>query len=292
MIIGYACHTVGVLNTEIKGCILKNATEERLSELIQHNLRSLENIIEYNFTNGIKLFRISSDIIPFGSSPVNTLNYRELYKERLLTIGNKIKETGLRVSMHPGQYTVLNSPDVQVVSRAVDDLKYHTGFLDSLGVDSSNKIILHIGGAYGDKKTSIQRFLDRYTDLNENIKKRLVIENDDKSYHIGDVLEIGIKAGIPVVYDNLHNKLNICDPTKDDFYWIKLCHNTWKEKDGRQKVHYSQQDKTKGRGAHSDTIAINEFMQFYESIIDINPDIMLEVKDKNISALKCMVNIR
>jgi len=288
MSIGYACLTVGVPNTGIKGCMLKNANEEKLAELIRHNLTSLKNIINYNDANDVRLFRISSDIIPFGSSPANTLQWRSVFKEDLSILGNSIGEAGIRVSMHPGQYTVLNSPDRQVAERAVDDLAYHSALLDNLKVDFTNKIILHVGGVYGDKKSAVTLFSDRYKDLDDSIKRRLVIENDDKSYHIGDVLELGSRLGIPVIYDNLHNKVNCCDPSKNDYYWISQCSASWKHEDGRQKVHYSQQDLHKSSGSHSESISVDEFLDFFAGLGEYKPDIMLEVKDKNLSAIKCI----
>lgn len=288
MSIGYACLTVGVLNTGIKGCLLKNASEEKLAQLIRHNLTSLKNIIDYNDANNVRLFRISSDVIPFGSSPANTLPWRSLFKEELFLIGSRARKAGIRFSMHPGQYTVLNSPDRQVAERAVDDLAYHSALMDSLEVDFTSKIILHVGGVYGDKKTAMTRFSERYKDLDDSIKRRLVIENDDKSYHIGDVLELGSRLGIPVVYDNLHNKVNCCDPSKNDYYWISQCSASWKHEDGRQKVHYSQQDYLKSTGAHSESIFVAEFLEFFAGLGENKPDIMLEVKDKNLSAIKCI----
>lgn len=288
MSIGYACLTIGVPDTGIKGCMLKNASEEKLAELIERNLFSLNKIIEYNDMNDIRLFRISSDIIPFGSNPVNTLQWRTRYKPELAMIGNNIRKAGLRVSMHPGQYTVLNSPDKEVAERAIEDLTYHAAFLDSLGVDCSNKIILHVGGVYGDKNSALQRFSERYKDLHESIRQRLVIENDDRSYHIRDVLALGAKLGIPVVYDTLHNKVNCSDATKGDLYWITQCEASWRQKDGKPKIHYSQQNPSKSAGSHSQSIAIEEFMDFFNSLGDNKPDIMLEVKDKNLSAVKCI----
>ena len=181
MRIGYACLTVGVRDTNFRTCILKNASEENLLDIIEHNLNSLEKIVDYNIENNIKLFRISSDIIPFGSSPANSLEWWNIFNERFLSIGKKIKEAGIRVSMHPGQYTVLNSPIEDVVYRAVKDLEYHNIFLDSLNVNKENKIILHIGGVYGDKESAVNRFIENYKLLDPKIKDRLVIENDDKS---------------------------------------------------------------------------------------------------------------
>ena len=152
MSIGYACLTIGVQNTNLKSCIAKNVDEEKLLDLISNNLNSLENIIEYNIKNNIKLFRISSDLIPFGSSKINSIPWEKIFLSKFGEIGDKIKTSGMRVSMHPGQYTVINSPNIEVVNRAIDDLNYHTKVLDSLGVGSEHKIVLHIGGVYNDKE--------------------------------------------------------------------------------------------------------------------------------------------
>ncbi|HHY22831.1 MAG TPA: UV DNA damage repair endonuclease UvsE, partial [Clostridiaceae bacterium] len=248
----------------------------------------LENIINYNIKNNIRLFRISSDLIPFGSSPVNGLAWWDIFVSKLLKIGEKIQDSRMRVSMHPGQYTVLNSPKLEVAKRAAEDLNYHAWVLDSLGMGTHHKIVLHIGGIYSDKRQAIKRFIANYHNLEDSVKKRLVLENDDKSYNICDVLEIGTILNLPVVFDNLHNEINCCDKQKSDFYWISECRKTWQEKDGKQKIHYSQQDPMKKVGSHSNTIRINEFMDFHENLESKNIDIMLEVKDKNLSAIKCI----
>ncbi len=285
MRIGYACLTEGVLETNFKTCTLKNANRENLLKIIEHNLYSLNNIIDYNIENNIKVFRISSDIIPFASSPINKISWWDLFSSELESIGDKIRVSGMRVSMHPGQYTVLNSLKKDVVERAAEDLIYHNRFLDSLKVDSKNKIILHIGGVYGDKENSIKRFHENYKALDRKIKERLVIENDDKSYTIDEVLSIGKSLEIPVVYDNLHNQILPFDDFKDDNYWIDKCKKTWKKEDGVQKIHYSQQNPNKRSGSHSSTIDLQKFIEFSWQI-DKDIDIMLEVKDKNLSAIK------
>jgi len=288
MSIGYACIAVGLAGSNQRSCIAKNASEEKLNELIEHNLNALEVMIDYNIENDIKLFRISSDIIPFGSSSVNNLKWWESFASTFQRIGSKINNAGMRVSMHPGQYTVLNSLDESVVNRAILDLDYSACVLDSLGLSAKHKIILHIGGVYQNKVLAIQRFCENYNRLSESVKQRLVIENDDKSYNICDVLEIGKYMRIPVVFDNLHNTVNPYDNVHDEIYWINECKETWKEIDGRQKIHYSQQDPSKRVGSHSSTIRINEFLEFYKQIDYENIDIMLEVKDKNLSAVKCI----
>lgn len=288
MSIGYACLTIGVENANLKTSIAKNINEEKLLDLISHNLNSLENIIDYNIENHIRLFRISSDLIPFGSSPINTLQWEKIFFYKFNKIGEKIRKNEIRVSMHPGQYTVLNSPNMEVVNRAIEDLNYHAKVLDSLGIGSEHKIVLHIGGVYNDKKQSMERFVNNYSLLGNNVKERLVIENDDKSYNINEVLEIGQTLNIPVIFDNLHNEINPYDKEKNEIYWISKCKETWKEKDGYQKIHYSQQNPLKKVGSHSNTIGVNKFVNFYENLSREDIDIMLEVKDKNLSAVKCI----
>lgn len=290
MAIGYACLVKGIPDVKYKTCRKANATESHLLLLIEHNLKVLDRMIEYNHQAGIKLFRMSSDIIPFGSDfTVNTLNWAETFEDLFIQIGEKIRRYGIRVSMHPGQYTVLNSPRRDVVDRAIDDLRYHTQFLDALGVNSENKIIVHIGGVYNDKEAAIESFSHVYKQLDPQIKKRLIIENDDRSYTIEDALIVSQKTGAPVVYDNLHHAINGGNYSYPDSYWINKAKLTWKEQDGRTKVHYSQQEPNGRVGAHSQFIRIDEFMLFYEDVKACDVDIMLEVKDKNISAIKCQL---
>lgn len=287
MSIGYACLAVGVPGTKLRSCVVKNATQEILAGLIQSNLGALDKILDYNIKNGVKLFRISSDIIPFGSHPVNTLKWWEIFAGQLRAIGQNALVHKIRLSMHPGQYTVLNSPDETVAGRAIADLKYHAQFLDALGLGQEHKIILHIGGIYGDKTSAINRFITQYRRLDQNIRQRLVIENDDRHYHIAEVLSIGESEGIPVVFDNLHHEVNPSS-THSEFEWIDACGKTWRHPDGAQKIHYSQQNAGRKPGSHSDTLDVEVFTQFYKKLFNQHLDVMVEVKDKNLSAIKCV----
>lgn len=290
MSIGYACVNPVLPNTGFRKCRKSQVTDVILSELISRNLDALERLIEYNISKNIKLFRIGSDLIPFASDPINTLDWKSEYRERFRAIGNKIVSSGMRVSMHPGQYTVLNSPDEKVYTNSVLDLEYHCSVLDLLETGPENKIVLHIGGAYGDKKSAIQTFGKAFKTLDRSIRNRLVIENDDRIFNIEEVLEIGNELSIPVVFDNLHNSINPSQTHMSEHEWMIRCSHTWLGNDGVQKIHYSQQDKNKRPGAHSDRIDIKEFMGFISSFKDNVPDIMLEVKDKNLSTVKCILS--
>ena len=287
MSIGYACLNIGTPNSNIRSVMQRNATPEKLTEVTAHNLEALEKMIDYNIANDIRLYRISSDLIPFGSSPVNTLDWPEIHKETFDRIGAKIRKSGIRVSLHPGEYTVLNSPTEDVVDRSIADLIYHEKILTALGTDTTNKIVLHIGGIFGDKEAAMDRFADNFKRLPGSVQNRLVIENDDRLYNVEDVLILANRLQIPAVYDNLHHAINPPPSGGTDQIWISEAKKTWKEADGKQKIHYSQQAPGKRLGAHTDTIQLETFLRFYEQLDDPTIDIMLEVKDKNLSAIKC-----
>ena len=287
MSIGYACLNIGTPQINIRSVMQRNATPEKLTEVIAHNLEALEKMVDYNIANDIRLYRISSDLIPFGSSPVNALDWPEIHKEAFDRIGAKIRNSGMRVSLHPGQYTVLNSPTEDVVERAIEDLIYHDKILTALGTDKKNKIVLHVGGIYGDKEAALDRFADNFQRLPETVQNRLIIENDDRLYNIEEVLGLANRLQFPAVYDNLHHAINPPPSGGNDQYWIAEAKKTWKEADGNQKIHYSQQAPSKRSGAHTDTIQLDTFLKFYNQLDDSTIDIMLEVKEKNLSAIKC-----
>ena len=286
MRIGYACLALGVPGSELKTCTLRNADDQRLAALIAHNLAALERMVDYNLENGIRLYRISSDLIPFGSSPINALNWPELFRAEFARIGEKIRSGGMRVSMHPGQYTVLSAPDEGIAARAAEDLAYHARVLDALGTREDSKIILHLGGAYGDKAVALDRFEARFSALGPAVRQRIVLENDDRLYTAEDVLNAARKMGAPAVFDNLHHEANPSGPT-DARFWIDAFRETWKPSDGPQKIHYSQQAPGKKPGSHSATIDAGKFKEFLNAAGRDDLDIMLEVKDKNLSAIKC-----
>jgi UV DNA damage endonuclease len=288
MSIGYACLNIGTPETNIRSVMQRNATPEKLTEVTAHNLAALEKIIDYNHKNNIKLFCISSKLIPFGSSPINTLSWWDIHEEVFHRIGAKIRKSGMRVSFHPWQYTVLNSPDEDFFARAILDLEYHAKMLECLGVGNEHKIVLHVGGSYGDKEAALERFAMNFKRLPEAVQNRLIIENDDRLYTTEDVIGLAFRLQIPAVYDNLHHAINPPSKGGDDRYWIAAAAKTWKASDGKQKIHYSQQALGKRPGAHTDTIQLDTFLTFYEQMEDKQIDIILEVKDKNLSAVKCV----
>ncbi|MGL4571164.1 MAG: UV DNA damage repair endonuclease UvsE [Clostridium sp.] len=285
MKIGYACIPLSIHNKTTRTFTIKNYTTDKLIECTKSNLQDLYEILKYNASKGILMFRISSDIVPFGSHEINNFKWNEYFKDDFKRISDLIKNNSIRISMHPGQYTVLNSNNPSTVQKSIKDLEYHALFLDSISNDLSNKIILHIGGVYNNKEDALKRFVNVYKSLSSSVKNRLVIENDERSYCIDDLLKINDSINIPIIYDNLHyycyegkytSPLKILNKIKD----------TWKNVDGTIKVHYSQQALNKRMGSHSNTILIENFLKYYNSLEEFNIDIMAEVKDKDFSAIK------
>ena len=283
--LGYAC-----INTKLdapnRTCRLKNATPEKILELASANVEALQPILEWNAARGIELFRITSDLIPFGSHPINTVPWWQILKSQFASLGEFIGNKRLRVSMHPGQFTILNSPRHEVVANSVKELEYHTAVLDALGVDNSHKIVIHLGGVYEDKRKSLGRFVENCKKLDSRIRARLVIENDERCYTVADALKASKAIGVPVVFDVFHHVWNPALESLPVRSIIRLAAKTWRKRDGRVKIHYSNQWPGGPAGAHSKSINVGKFLQFYDTIHDLDVDIMLEVKDKQQSVLK------
>ena len=284
MNIGFVGMVLGEYEIKMKSCILKNASCQRLQQLAEFNLDVLDKILDYLIENDVHLFRISSCAVPFASHEVCKLNWQNILSDKFSKVGKKALKNEIRLSMHPGQYTILCSENEDLTRRSVLELSYHTSYLDALKMPSSCKVILHIGGTYKDKSKTMEKFIETYEKLPQNIKNRLVIENDDRCYTVEDVLYISSKTGIPVVFDYLHFLLNHYENEKDPLERIEKCRATWKKKDGTQKIHYSQQAEGKKLGSHSDFIDPEQFYEFAK-ILPKEIDVMFEVKDKNFSVL-------
>lgn len=288
MNVGYACQCLSNVIPSFRTCTRRFATEENLISIIDHNLKVLDQILNYNHQHDIRIFRLSSDLIPFGSSPVNRIEWRTMFQSQFHRLGEKARRYGIRLTMHPGQYTILNTPDEEVLYRSMADLRYHCDILNLMGMDQTCKLILHIGGIYGDKTAAMQRFQLSFYQLDEDIRQRLIIENDDRYYTLEDVLYLAEKLNIPVVFDNLHHEVLPSFPDQTLLETLLLVKQTWNQQDGRMKIHYSQQEPGKRKGAHASHLHGAVFLDFLKSMNTLNLDIMLEIKSKNLAVFKAI----
>jgi len=281
--IGY----VGV-NTELPTASrtfrLAGYSEERMLEVSQSNILALEKILEWNRERGIQVFRITSNLIPFASHPVNSGIWKQALQSDLERVGRLIRQYGMQVSMHPGQFTVLNTPNRKFLANSLRDLDYHASVLDLMGLDASHKIILHGGGAYGEKERYTAVLIERIGSLPAEIGRRLVFENDGRTFNAEDILYICKETGLPGVFDVLHHQVLPSLHGLDVRSVLLLFGVNWLGQ--RQEIHYSDPDPEKDRDAHSKTVDVAGFGRFLRKVWDLDLDIVLEVKDKQASVLK------
>ena len=266
-------------------CRLRNATDARIRELIVENLTTLERVISFLARHRIGLYRITSNLIPFASHRVNTIQWWDDYAETFAQLGARLRALGIRISTHPGQYTVLNSPQGSIVTAAVSELVYHARLLDALEADTTCKIVLHVGGLYaGSERLAMDRFVAVATALPDAVRRRLVVENDDRRFDASEVLEVGRAAGLPVVFDWLHHQANPCRRPIADV--LREVFGTWTSVDGRPKVHLSSQASGAPVGAHAPFVDVRDALAFLEVVPPLPFDCMLEAKEKDRALLR------
>lgn len=265
---------------------LASYSEERLVHTVEGNLSCMERTLEYNVRNRLLFFRISSDLVPFASHPVCRFDWGSHFAERFARIGRFIRDNGMRISMHPDQFNVLSSPNPEIVRRTLGELAYHCKILDLLGLDTTAKVQIHLGGAYGNKREAMKRFATAYLGAGEFLTRRVVIENDDRIYDLEDCLSVCEVTSAPVVFDVFHHTLlNRGEPIREAL--SRAC-RTWSGRDGVPMVDYSSQQPDARRGTHARTVDLKAFRWFLENVSGLDIDILLEIKDKEKSGLKCL----
>ena len=285
MNIGYPCSNLSIGCSTARTFRLASYSPERVVETVQANLDCLRLALGWNAEHGIGFFRISSSTVPFASHPVMTFDWQREFADQLAEIGSFIRSHDMRINTHPGQYVLLNSPKEDVVEKSVAELVYHAELFDLMGLDHTAKIQIHTGGVYGDKDAAIQAFCERYANLPEIVRPRLVIENDERNYALGDNLVIHEHTGIPVLFDVFHHTiLNNGESLPEAFDRFMP---TW-DGHGTPMMDYSTQNPDKQQGAHTQSIDLDDFKTVLDQLGDRDVDIMLEIKDKEHSALAAM----
>jgi UV DNA damage endonuclease len=288
MKIGYPCINQTLDCSSSRTFRLASYSEERLVETVEQNLACLGRILEYNVQHGLLFFRLTSDLVPFASHAINTYNWQDRFKPTLRQLGDYIRSHNMRISMHPDQFVVLNSPNPNTVKNSIAELVYQGTILDLMGLDTTAKLQIHGGGAYGDKESAIRRFAEVYhTMLPEEVKARLCVENDDRTYSLTDCLILHELTGMPIIFDNLHHEcVNNGEPMREA---VLLAAQTWQpERDGILMMDYSAQSPGERKGKHVQSIEEQLFHDFLAETEGLDMDIMLEIKDKEESALKAV----
>jgi UV DNA damage endonuclease len=286
MNLGYACINIELADKGIttnRGMIRKTFLEKGIqyaSQLTLQNVADFLEIVKWNVAHQIYVFRVTSDLFPWASE------YKIEALPDFTEIRKLLEETGkypVRISSHPGPFNKMAGSG-SVLANTITDLEIHSQIFDLMGLPAShqNKINIHVGGAYGDKVETIQRFARNFSLLSANLRSRLTVENDDKGglFNVADLLPLHEMTGIPIVFDYFHHKLYPGLQTEEEAFLS--AYSTW---DVKPVFHYSSsrrdnEDPTSKKEAHSDWV--HERINTYGKDVDI----MLETKMKEQSLLR------
>ncbi|KAF2663103.1 UV-endonuclease UvdE [Microthyrium microscopicum] len=258
------------------------------------NARDIIKMVRWNDRYGIKFMRLSSEMFPFASHAEYGYKLAPFAADTLREAGQVIAKLGHRVTTHPGQYTQLGSPRKEVVVSAIRDLNYHDEMLSLLQLpEQQNRdavMIIHMGGMFGSKEETLDRFRKSYAQLTPSVKRRLVLENDDVSWSVHDLLPICQELNIPMVLDFHHHNIvfdssKIREGTEDIIKLFPEIRETWTRKGITQKMHYSEPTTAavtpSQRRKHSPRVAT-----LPPCVNDM--DLMIEAKDKEQAVFELM----
>jgi UV DNA damage endonuclease len=292
--LGYACINL-TLGTKSRTVRLANVRTEKLIPVITQNLQSILDMVRWNAEHGIHFLRISSDVVPFATKPEFPFDWAEAYDWLFRDIRRVVKAEGMRVTAHPGQYTVINSPKPRVVEESIRELDHQARLL-SLIDPKLGTLTLHVGGAYGDKAAAVERFAENFRRLSEPARRMLILENDDTTYHLDDVLPLCERLGIPLVFDYFHHLCHHVGDEHDDGLTEKLerVAATW---GGRvPKLHLSSARPDGPPTAHADYVRpedLDAFVEVMDAVGGDEPyDLMLEAKAKERATVALQAYLR
>lgn len=268
------------------------------------SVECLEAILDRLARDRIDMYRMTASLAPYATHPDLPAFHGQVEEcaEELARVGARARELDIRLSTHPGQYVVLNSERPDVVDGAIRDLELQAALLDAMGLGPEAVVVLHVGGAPEGVARGLDRFEAGFERLSAAARARLVVENDDRTYGLVDVLALSGRIGRPVVWDILHHHCH--DPEGiPDREALELALATWP--DGvTPKIHYSsprtdvEERKVKvGRRverrivlpqlrAHADLVDPIAFEEFLRLAAGLDFDVMLEAKAKDVALLR------
>jgi UV DNA damage endonuclease len=269
------------------------------------SLERLEAILGYLDDNDIRFYRMATGLAPYASHH-ELPHFRDAparHAEELARVGARARELGIRLTSHPGQYTVLNSEDPQVQRLAAVELEVQAEIMDGMGLGPESVVVLHVGGAAGGADAALERFERGVALLSGAARERLVLENDDRSFGVAEVARLARRIGRPVVWDVLHHHCHDPDGIPDREA-LELALATWP--DGvMPKIHFSspktameERRRRAGRRvertwalpplrAHADLVDPIAFEAFLATTADgLDFDVMLEAKGKDLALLR------
>ncbi len=181
-----------------------------LADIARSNAIALAHAVERCSELGIRAFRITSQIIPLATHPggrfrLDDLPGAEVIAGSFRAAGRVAAERGIRLSFHPDQFVVLNSEREDVVRPSIAELEFQATMAELVGADA---ICLHGGSAAGGRFRALDRLRRGIDRLSPEARRRLALENDDRSFTVRDLLPVCESEGVPLIYDVHHHRIN------------------------------------------------------------------------------------
>lgn len=269
----------------------KDERMEKLKYVTAQNLLHTKRILHYNIAHEIELYRLSSSLVPLATHPEVMWDFISPFKKEWDELGTLIQQSNIRVSFHPNQFTLFTSPRDEVTTNAIKDMEFHYKMLRALKALEKGILNIHIGGAYGDKETSLERFHLNLKRLPDEIKKQMTLENDDKTYDVQETLLTCEKENIPMILDYHHYMANKGDV--DLSLYLERIFRTWNNRPTVPKVHISSPKSDNAYRSHADYVSLDFILPFLKMAKSLNQDfdIMIEAKQKNLAMQKLVEEI-
>jgi UV DNA damage endonuclease len=185
------------------------ANDTRRSDKNPHlkcSLEHVDRILDYLASERLDMYRLSSDLAPYATHPDMPRFHRQVAESgaELAAFGRKARDLDIRLSFHPSQYVLLNSPDPELTRKSIWDFSSQAEMLDRMGLDDHAVMVTHVGGVYGDHEGSRARWIAGWEQCPEHVRRRLVLENDDIRFSAADVLWLHERTGVRLIFDYQH----------------------------------------------------------------------------------------
>lgn len=260
-------------------------TNDLIKSVYLHNVKKTLEIMPEVVSTGIKLFRLSSNLLPlYDQVPSECWDNQQL-KDALNLLGQYVRSNNMRVCVHPGQFCVLSSDSDAVVAKSFEELSIHGWLFDQMGLDRSTNYAINIHGGKSDRHT---RLIDQIKSLPDNVRKRLTLENDETAYNVVDLLQVHQKTDVPICFDSHHYTFNDGDLTFEEAY-SAAC-QTW-PKNIKPLQHLSNTEPEYSNGSFADRRKHSKLIHYVpklqlHALRDDTIDVEIESKYKNIAIYK------
>ncbi|KAF1085703.1 UV DNA damage endonuclease [Sporotomaculum syntrophicum] len=269
------------------------AALDKVKRVARENLFNTLRLLRHCQVNGVKLYRFSSKIIPLATHPELTdWDYLTELSPQLQQIGEFVKQHEMRVTFHPDHFTLINTPREDVFQASVNDLMHHCRLLEVMRLNDQAKLITHIGGGYGNKKSALDKFIENWARIPQNIARRIALENDDKTFTARDTLCLCQKLQLPMVLDIHHFSCNHeTDSRLEDIYPGFV--DTWQETGLPPKIHASSPKSEADSRGHHDYVEPGSVYNFIKLAreLPIDLDVMVEAKQKDQAMFKLVQDL-